>query len=240
MEHKNVLAKRDEDPSESAEVMIPASADKVDRALVDRSVSHIRDVMAKTVTRGLDEIGQYLLKAFFDDDPAIFLASSPNKHASLRKLMDRCDSLELPVSKTFLVNALRMAVVTKELPNAASFNRLPPSHRVELLRVRAPEKREQLATRAVAGKLSVLKLRTLVQKQEVRDKAAPGRGRTSTPGVLKSIEGCLRLLRDEETGKLLFRRSDVAEMTDEQHARAGAAFKALEKRVSDLRRILGE
>jgi hypothetical protein len=239
MEHKNVLANRnDDDSAEAAEIVTPASADKVDRALVDRSVSHIREVMAKTVTRGLDEIGQYLLKEFFDDDPAFFLASSPTKHASLRKLMDRCDSLELPVSKTFLVNALRMAVVAKELPNAASFNRLPPSHRVELLRVRAPEKREQLASRAVASKLSVLKLRTLVQKQEVRDKASPGRGRTPSPSVLKSIEGCLRLLRDEDSGKLLFRRSDVAQMTDEQHALAEAALKALEKRVADLRRIL--
>jgi hypothetical protein len=239
MERKNTLAKSNDHQVDVAEIVLPASADKVDRALVDRSVSHIRDVLAKTVTLGLDEVGQYLLKEFFDNDPAIYLAAAPNKHASLRKLMDRCESMELPVSRTFLVNALRMAVITKELPSAATFNRLPPSHRVELLRVRAPEKLERLATRAVEGKLSVLKLRTLVQKQEERDKSAPGRGRTPTPGVLRSIEGCLRLLRDEDTGKLLFRRRDVAALTEEQRARAEAAFKALEKRIADLRHMLG-
>jgi hypothetical protein len=56
--------------------------------------------------------------------------------------------------------------------------------------------------------------------------------------VLKAIEACLRVLRDEETGKLLFHRSDVTEMTDEQQAKADAALRSLEKRVAELRRIL--
>jgi hypothetical protein len=45
-------------------------------------------------------------------------------------------------------------------------------------------------------------------------------------------------LRDEETGKLLFRRGDVTELTEEQQERASAAFKVLDKRVADLRRLL--
>jgi len=45
--------------------------------------------------------------------------------------------------------------------------------------------------------------------------------------------------RDEATGKLLFRRSDVVEMTDEQRAKADATLKSLEKRVAELRRIMG-
>jgi hypothetical protein len=48
----------------------------------------------------------------------------------------------------------------------------------------------------------------------------------------------LRALRDEETGKLLVRRSDVDDMTEEQLARAQTALASLEKRVVDLRRLL--
>jgi predicted oxidoreductase len=77
-----------------------------------------------------------------------------------------------------------------------------------------------------------------VQRTEERSKEAPGRGRTAAPAVLKALEGCLKLLRNEETGKLLFHRSDVSGMTEEQQARALAAFKTLDKRVADLRRIL--
>lgn len=74
---------------------------------------------------------------------------------------------------------------------------------------------------------------------ENKSKDASGRGRKRTPEVLKAIEACLRVLRDEETGKLLFRRADVADMTEEQQARADAALKSLEKRVAELRRVLG-
>jgi hypothetical protein len=237
----SALAKREQgaaEPSVQA-LAIPASAHKLDRRLVDRSVVQIREIVGTTLARGLDEVGAFLLKAFFDDDPEVFFASGPNKHTSLLKLIERCDSIELPVSRTFLINALRVAVTSRALPRASTFNQLPPSHRVELLRVRKHETLERLATRAVEGKLSVQKLRTLVQKTEVRSKDAPGRGRVAAPDVIKAIEGCLRLLRDEESGKLLFRRGDVTDLTEEQWERASAAFKVLDKRVADLRRILG-
>lgn len=238
-ERKHELAKRTDERNEETVVVLPASADRLDRDLVDRSVSDIREIIARTVSRGQDEVGRYLLREFFENDPEVYLASGPNRHASLRRLIDRCESIELPVSRTFLMNALRLAVIAQALPRAASFNRLPPSHRVELLRVKEPAKVEKLAARAVDGKLSVQKLRSLVRKAEDRDRNAPGRGRTAAPAVLKAIESCLRLLRDEETGKLLFRRGDVSAMTEEQQARAETAFRALDKRVADLRRILG-
>lgn len=238
MERKGTLATATVvEEAEAEQLVVPASADKVDKDLVDRSVKHIREVLAKTVSRGLDEVGKYLLKEFFDDDPEVFFASGPNRHASLRRLIERSDSIELPVSRTFLLNALRVAVVTRGLPEAATFNRLPPSHRVELLRVREPEKVERLATRAVERKLSVVKLRELVQKTEERTKST--RGRKPTPNVLRAIEGCLRLLRDEGSGKLLFRRGDISGLTEEQQARAAAAFKTLDKRVAELRKMLG-
>jgi hypothetical protein len=239
-ERKNALAKREAGEGMPATlVVLPRSAEKVDRDLVERSVSHIRDVLAKTVTRGMDDVGRYVLQEFYDGDPELYFSASPNKHASLRLLIERCESMDFPVSRTFLGNALRMAAVTKGLPRAATFNRLPPSHRVELLRVKVPETLERLATKAVDGKLSVQKLRTLIQKEDERSKAASGRGRKRTPEVLKAIETCLRALRDEETGRLLFRRSDLDAMTDEQVTRGQAALATLEKRVAELQRLMG-
>lgn len=232
------LAKRPEAPVTEI-VALPASAERADKALVDRAVAHIRDVVSKTVARGLDDVGAYLLREFYDDDPSLYLSSSPGKHASLSMLIERCESLELPVSRTFLANALRMAAIQKQLPRAATFHRLPPSHRVELLRVRAPEKLERLASKVVEGKLSVQKLRTLVQKEQDKSKDTKERGRRRSPEVLKAITGCLRLLHDEESGKPLFHRGDVTALTDAQRAEADAALKSLEKRVAELRRILG-
>jgi hypothetical protein len=238
-ERRNALTTRDASGSANATlVVLPASAAKVDRELVERAVSHIRDELAKTVTRGMDEVGRYLLQTFYDDDPDLYLSASPNKHASLRLLIERCESMDFPVSRTFLANALRMAAVSKGLPRAATFRRLPSSHRIELLRLKAPENVERLASKAISQKLSVQKLRALIQKEVERSSAAPGRGRKRTPQALRAIEACLRALRDEETGKLLVRRSDVDDMTEEQLALAQTALASLEKRVVDLRRLL--
>jgi hypothetical protein len=236
-ERKTSLARTSATPN--VEVLaLPRSAEKADKALVDKAVAHIRDVVGKTVARGLDDVGSYLLREFYDDDPELYRSASPTKHASLSLLIERCESMDLPVSRTFLANALRVAAVQKRLPRGATFRQLPPSHRVELVRVGEPEKIEQLASKAVDGKLSVQKLRTLVQKEQEKTKG-PERGRKRSPEVLKAIEACLRLLRDEGTGKLLFHRVDVTELTDEQQARANVALTSLEKRVAELRRIIG-
>jgi hypothetical protein len=239
-ERKNALAQREDDQSAAAALLVlPKSAARADRDLVERSIAHIRDVLAKTVTRGMDEVGRYMLREFYDDDPELYLSASPNKHASLRLLIDRCESIDLPVSRTFLGNALRMAVVTKELPRDASFHRLPPSHRVELLRVKAPDQVERLAAKAVEARLSVQKLRALVQKEGERTRSGEVRGRKRRPEALRSIEVCLRALGDETNGRLLFRRSDIDPMTKEQLVRGRAALVILEKRVTELRRLLG-
>ena len=239
LERRNALTKRDaSDRTDAIAVALPRSAEKVNRELVERAVSHIRDVLAKTVTRGVDEVGGYLLQAFYDDDPELYFSASPNKHASLRLLMERCESMDFPVSRTFLANALRLAIVSKELPSEATFRRLPSSHRIELLRLKAPENVERLASKAISGKLSVQKLRALIQKEVERSNAGSDRGRKRTPQVLRAIDACLRALRDEETGRLLVRRSDIDEMTEEQLARAQTALASLGKRVADLRRLL--
>lgn len=235
--NKTALAKVAE-PQTAELVTLPVSAKKADSALVERAVAQIKDIVSKTLARGMDEVGQYLLREFYEDDPALYHSSSPNKHASLTLLLERCETMDLPVSRTFLSNSLRIAAVTKALPRAAAFRQLPPSHRVELVRVRVPEKLERLATKAVEGRLTVQKLRKLVQREQEKNKDASGRGRKRSPDVLKAVERCLRALRNEETGKLLFSKGDVTSLNEEQRGRADLALKSLEKRVAELRRIL--
>jgi hypothetical protein len=219
---------------------LPKSAHRADRALVDLAVTHIKGVLARTVARGTEEIGRYLLETFYDGDPQKYLSFAPGKHASITMLVARCESLELPVSRTFLGNALRMAAISKGLPKSAAFNQLPPSHRVELLRVREPEQLKRLAARTVEANLSVEKLRALIRKELARaDGASPTKKPRGTPQIIRSLELCANALRDEETGRLPFFRSDVEQLSEEQQRRARKALEQLTKRVGDLQRLLG-
>ncbi|MBI5535960.1 MAG: hypothetical protein HY898_24785 [Deltaproteobacteria bacterium] len=216
---------------------LPPSAIVVDHDLVERAVEHIRNILGKTVARGMDEVGSYLLKEFYGNDPALYSSSNPSKHASLRQLEERCETLDLPVKKTFLSNAIRMAVVLHALPAETRFLQLPSSHRVELLKVKTPDKIEQLATRAVESKLSVQKLREIVRKE--REKTKSTRGRKPTPPVLRALGASVRMLRDETTGRLAFRRDDIDALTDEQMDEARAQADMLAKRVEELLKLLG-
>jgi hypothetical protein len=228
---QTALAKR---AAHSEATAAPQSALTEDNELVESSVEHIRELLARTIARGMDEVGKYLLKTFYDNSPELYFSMNQTKHASLRLLLNRCESLELPVRRTFLANALRMAAVTRELPRNATFHRLPASHRVELLRVKAPEKIEKLASKAVSKNLTVRKLRVLVQRSE----KPSGPGRKRTPDVMKGLDACLRAVRDAETGRLAFRRSDLKRLTDEQQALARTTLQTLEKRLTELRKML--
>ncbi|MFO0754971.1 MAG: hypothetical protein U0359_00650 [Byssovorax sp.] len=216
---------------------LPVNATTADAKLVDGVVGQIRDILAQTVSRGMDDVGRLLLREFFDDNPALYTSTSHTKHASLRLLMDRCESMELPVRRTFLANSLQLAVFTRGLAEGSVFRQLPPSHRVELLRLRSAERAESLAAAAMEKKMSVQKVREAVQRERARSPKLR-RGRKAAPPLLKVLGLCVKGLRDESTGRLCFRRDDVTGLTEEQLGEARSLAGTLAKRVEELAKLL--
>lgn len=216
---------------------LPACAEKADQALVDRVALQIRTILKDTVVRGTEEVGQFLLREFFNNDPNLYASASHSKHASLRMLEDRCDTLDLPVRRSFLGNALRVAVLARRLPAESAFHRLPSSHRVELLRVRDLDKLESLAQAAYEKRLSVQKIRAAARKEKDRNKS--NRGRKPIPAIVKLIKASVENLRDDATGRLRFRRAEVDALTEDQLTRAQEMASTLSKRVEELLLLLG-
>ena len=96
---------------------------------------------------------------------------------------------------------------SRQLPDGSSFLQLPASHRVELLRLRSADRVEVVAATAVEKRLTVKKIRDVVRKE--REKTKSSRGRKPTPSLLRALNGCVRALRDESTGRLAFKRDDI-------------------------------
>lgn len=224
--------------AEPLQAALPASAVAEDTKLVDKAAKHIRDILGRTVTRGLEDVGLYLLDTFYDGNIELYRSTRPSKHASLRLLEQRCETLDLPVSRTFLANAIGVAVMTRQLPKNASFLRLPPGHRLELLPMREPEKVEEIASKAVDGKLTVANLRDLVRKERSKGKTA-ATGRKPTPKLLSVLSSCARLLRNQKTGRLVFRKADVTELTPEQVEEVKEMRETIVKRMEEVEKLLG-
>jgi hypothetical protein len=66
---------------------------------VDRAGSHIHDELAKTVARGVDEVGRYRLQTFYDVNLRLYFSASPNRHACYL-LIERCESVLLTEGNT--------------------------------------------------------------------------------------------------------------------------------------------
>lgn len=228
----------DSEMSVSMVVAAPNScAIKADLALVERATDQIRIILAKTVGRAMDEVGQYLLREFYDNNPDAYYSKSHSKHASLALLAQRCQTMELPVRQTFLANALQIAIFSRQLPASSPFMSLPPSHRVELLKVGSPERADALAAKAIESRMSVKKLRDAVRKEREKNKST--RGRKPTPLVLKTLRVCMKALRDDVTGRLTFKRDDVDELSEEQLEDARSIADTLTKRIEEVMKLLG-
>ena len=116
---------------------------------------------ANAGAQSIIEIGEYLLKTFFDDDINKVTDRASRKGISLRKLAEHPD---MHLSLKTLSNAVRLAVLEKTAFKDSEFKELSPSHKILLLNVADDEQRTNFANKVVLGKLSVRTLRTELGK----------------------------------------------------------------------------
>jgi hypothetical protein len=198
-----------------AEEVQPRENDAPDEELVDEATTFIREAIRKTVERGMLEIGEYLFRKFFDADPDVVRQKSC-KTASFRALLDRCDTLELPLGKTALYTAVSVAAMQHQLgAGGTAFKQLPHSHQVALLPVRDPKKVEKLATRALSKKLPVRALREEVAEERAAATEGEKRGRKPDPTLVKALKRATAAFTVE--GRLRqVTKAQVEELSEEQ------------------------
>ena len=211
----------------------------VDKQVVEEGVEWIRAKLAETISRGMSEVGEYVLDRFFDGDPERVRSKDPRKNASFRSLVARCESTELPIKRAVLQRAVAIAVMRRALPgHARAYPQLPFSHQAELLPLRLPGPVEKLAERALAKKLSVRALREMVAR-EVTKAPSTGEKRARKPRrlLVKTLDQSLSLFTLESDGRS-FTRAQIAALSDDEanHARrsAEALVKSLEKLIEKL------
>jgi hypothetical protein len=210
----------------------------IDKKRVDEAAAWISEKIAATLRRGAEDVGEYLLEAFFSGDPELARSKNPYKNASYRALAEKCGTAELPVSKSWLNNAVGIALMLRQLPDTATaFRRLPPSYQQTLLPLRDPDKIEEVAKQAMARELSFRELRQVVAEKRAREEVSELRAGRATPGLIKALKGSLRLLRTSD-GKPLYSAIDVKKLDEWQRKDANAFTQELLAELKDLNRKL--
>ena len=209
----------------------PAADSVVDEKAIDDVAAEIKAICERTAQKGMKETGDLLLRTFYDDDPKKYRSLNPRKNVSLRRLMKLCGTFELPVSKTFLSNSIRLAITARALPADADFNRLPLSHRVELLAL-PPGKIEGMATKAIEFDLPVRALRGEVRKVMP---ASPPRGRPRTPEVVRAMKSAMAEL--QHCKEALGDKKDPG-LTIEERATVRTQLRAAHELLGELQRTV--
>jgi len=129
---------------------------------VEASVKFINDKVAETVFRGSIEIGEYVLKNFFNDDIELASSQDPTKSASYNAL---CSHPDLAVSRTTLARMVRVAAQERFfIANNVDVGMLGYSHRVELLKLENNETKIALVQKCIEMSLSKRKLIPLINE----------------------------------------------------------------------------
>jgi len=217
-----------------AEGVVKADLMGGDAELVEEAAAWIRGKVAETLKRGAEEIGGYLLDRFFHGDVEVVKSRNPHKNASFRALVEKCGTSDLPVSKTWLNNAVGIATMVRQLPQTATaFKQLPPSFQETLLPLGDPTKVEKVARQAVTKELSFRDLRDVVAEERAKIPKDDSKGRPRTPVIVKTLNRSLRVLT-LEGGKRSFTKADVEELDEEQKKNARESVEFLMEKLKDL------
>ena len=218
----------------------PAAASSLRDGFVDQkhtreAAAWIREKVASTLRKGAEDVGEYVLDTFFAGDADLAKARTPNKNVSYRALAEKCGTPELPISKTWLNNAVGIAVMVRRLPeNARAFRALPPSYQETLLPLRDPEKVEIVAKQATNTHITCRELRVVVADELANTPKISGRGRPRSPAVLKKLTRASTTFASSEAN-LWFTREEVNEMDGEQKR---AALRSAESLICKLKSLM--
>jgi hypothetical protein len=226
------------------ESAITTISETPDLDLVEKATSDIRQILAETVVQSQRRVGEYILANFYNNDVEEYRRHTPKKHASLNALAEKCETMELPVKKTFLHTSINVAIyehlILKLLVGGeASFPALPPSHQAAIITLRDPELMEEVSKEARSKGMTVRELRVLVndKREELRSEKATRPGRKPTHVVVKAVDRCLRAL--QKGGKNLFDAKDVKSLKAADREKVRGMIEKLQGRLQFVLERLG-
>jgi hypothetical protein len=180
------------------EEQVILSSDVVDDELVTAAVRFINEKANETIYRGSEEIGQYLLHNFFNDEIELAASRRPNKPASYKAL---CESEELAVHPATLSVMVRVAAQERFfLANDMEADKLSYSHKAELVKLPDASAKIQLVNEIMEKSLSVRDLAERIR--EVRA-SLPKKDRPLATNWTKEIDDPARMLEDRRRYEVL-------------------------------------
>jgi len=216
----------------------PNREDIANQELIEKSVQFINDKANETLYKGSLEIGNYILKHFFDDD--IELASSKNlkKPKSFRVL---CNHKSLSVPYSTLTIMVRVAAQEKFFKlNQIDANKISYTHKANLIRLQNDKTKLMLAKQCLDEPLSTRKLAEIVKQMRERMIDAGKKNQEET--AFQNIAKIEQLIGKSEKSGLVTDinkiRSMKSKTREDLHEKASELLEIITQTSRDCKKLL--
>ena len=184
---------------------------------IDEAVKFINEKANETIYKGSIEIGEYILKEFFENDIELARSKNPRKEASFNKLCERGD---LNVQPNRLGIMIRVAsqerfLTEKEIDTSG----LSYTHKASLVKIQDDKKKIKLIKQCLDNKWTTRELdkqinNTLKKLQSGKDSSIiqiTKKYITKVEDVLKTVEDSSLNIDDEDLSQMTPTRLDKLE-----------------------------
>ncbi len=222
-------------PTPEAFVVCPPGENTPSPVLLDEAVDHLNRIYVAKGLEAAREIGEYVLRAFFDGDLKAFHAKG-RKQMSFRRLAGRQDLLP---SYSHIYNCVAVVEQLRQLPKDIG-EALSVSHHKALFTVRNPGDKRALADRAVEQKMTVRALRKAVAESLHESGQRSKAGRPPLPSCVKGFRKVIRAIEtidEPTTGEPLFAHftleesRDLLAELDDKLEQLASARRAMQERI---------
>ena len=174
-----------------------------DQALVERAVREINELANKMVYKGSIDVGEYLLREFFNNDPKLAASKNPSKKASYREL---CKREDLTIKAPQLSVMVRVAAQERFfLENEIDSDKLSYRAKAELIKLPSEKPEEKAAKIAVIGEIIAggMTTRQVAEKiLQIRHTDESGPGTVGGKLPVKYFDALDRYFEDEALARL--------------------------------------
>jgi hypothetical protein len=201
---------------------------KVDDDLVDKAVVFINETTQRSIYVAHLEIGEYILKHFFNDDIKLAASRDPNKKTSFNALCKREDLEVHPNRLGIMVRVASQArfLTDKEVETKA----LSYTHKSKLVKLSNDEEKLNVIKQCIDEGWSTRKLEDHVKKitYSGSNQRTPSLIQ-KTSGFLKKVEGVLSV----DDTLLNFDEGELSKMDEGKRGK-------LEKKLKSLKEMIGK
>ena len=203
----------------------------VDQELIEEAVSFINETLNKTMYKGAEEIGAFVLKGFFDNNIDAASSRAPKKPASYRRLCEREDLLLSPKQLSVMVRVAAQESFLSE--SGVDASGLSYTHKAELVKLPNTDDKLILIREALENGLTTRALEARVREIRQPD---PRGNKVGPAEIARYVQNPVKLFEDPDIMAFVGDSKKLRKLPADFRARLHAdAFNMIE-RIAEWKR----